>query len=546
MLNYLLAPVVPKTFGSWAGEVMRSPAPELLRGSPMLMLALLNSLTSTHRYSVATLSFAPTDIDVDVFNSRDITLRTKIDQLIDLFYETAFVGVPKTQRPALLVGTHTHVGRLEINIVVPRYVVKMNGQIRSYSPCVPRRNNRALWNAFQDLANAQFRMADPRDPRRRRVIALTDRHYKHFREAQRQNQKIPLDDTIAIGFAAGAIYREGPAPAGRSDLLRRLRPILEKRGVSVLRGGTSDVTFASGGLEEPRPPDIWTLRGDWMTSDSRRREMRARAANYAHYSSLPQAKLRYRLCAAKWAMVNARRYGFPVDHELAIETLLRSLAKALRCANERQWAWCLVERVFAPATVILQNSWQEVGRERRLVNTAQRQSANRASRYSAGQIGGAHGASWAASDNAGATGAADTCSDNYGVPSGISADCGFHRREHGSDGGDRPDGRGTYPTATSCSADKREPAGTGRGHGEVGKDARSPFGRSRLSLFARLIAEARRYNMRISGLHSVIRSDGRFAVRFKLDGASHDYTGGDLRDFIISDPTGEIAFAPRI
>ncbi|MFV2052976.1 hypothetical protein [Aliiroseovarius sp. YM-037] len=130
----MLAEGVEKDIG--AGKVIerRNPAPELLSGQPMVFQGALAGLSFKKKYRVVTLSFHRDDIDVAAFNSGDPVLRQQVAAAVELVFETAFAGVPLEARPPHLVTTHTHLGRLEVNIAVPRFVLSPEGKIRSINP----------------------------------------------------------------------------------------------------------------------------------------------------------------------------------------------------------------------------------------------------------------------------------------------------------------------------------------------------------------------------------------------------------------------------
>ena len=113
---------------------MRTPAPELLLGHPGVVQSAIAALPFKASYRVALLSFDPSDVDVALFNDGDKIARQSVSGAIDLFLELAFAGLPRACRPPVFAGTHTHTGRLEINIVMPRFVRAETGKLRSYNP----------------------------------------------------------------------------------------------------------------------------------------------------------------------------------------------------------------------------------------------------------------------------------------------------------------------------------------------------------------------------------------------------------------------------
>ena len=119
-VDYMLNSAVRKTIAEQPLSLQRDPQPELLLGDKDIFPLGLNALPFKHRYNFATLSFHEQDISVSAFNAGDPDSRQKIAQTLKLFFEIAWAGVPVSARMQPLVGTHTHTGRLEVNIMMAR------------------------------------------------------------------------------------------------------------------------------------------------------------------------------------------------------------------------------------------------------------------------------------------------------------------------------------------------------------------------------------------------------------------------------------------
>jgi len=184
---YLLDSQVMKTVGMARVLEVREPAPELLLGQPSIVQSAISALRFEQKYRVATLSFAPTDIDVAAFNAGEVTARKAGAAAIDLFLEMAFAGVPEPNRPPVFAGTHTHAGGLEINIVMPRFVWTPAGELRSYNPHPPMKGSRDAWDALGDFLNETFGWQNPRSPEKARGIAGPDWLEKRVAAALRHN-----------------------------------------------------------------------------------------------------------------------------------------------------------------------------------------------------------------------------------------------------------------------------------------------------------------------------------------------------------------------
>lgn len=159
---YLFDDVVFKKVGNVHVEERRAISPELLMGNIAVFSRAVQALRFKMKYRVATLSFHADDIDVNAFNSGDITLRLNIAAATELFLEMAFAGIPPKHRPPVLVGTHTHTGRLEVNIAMPRYVLTSGGAVRSYNPHPVTRGSLNSWDALVDFVCSVLNWKNPR------------------------------------------------------------------------------------------------------------------------------------------------------------------------------------------------------------------------------------------------------------------------------------------------------------------------------------------------------------------------------------------------
>lgn len=186
---YLLDTEVVKPVGMQPVRETRTPAPELLIGFPSVVQNAIAALTFEATYRVALLSFDPTEVDVVQFNAGDKMVRGSIAVAIDLFLELAFAGVPSRCRPPVFVGTHTHTGRLEINIAMPRFVWTDTEKLRSYNPHPPMRGSRNAFDALGDFLIAQLGWSNPRGPDRAAGVKGPDWAEKRLAAAARHGVK---------------------------------------------------------------------------------------------------------------------------------------------------------------------------------------------------------------------------------------------------------------------------------------------------------------------------------------------------------------------
>ncbi|WP_144409527.1 hypothetical protein [Martelella endophytica] len=247
-IRYLIAQRVTKDMNGQRLAVLRDPAPEVLISDPRLVLAAMQLLESKHRYSVATLSFDRSDIDVAAFNAGHAASRMKVGQTLDLFFHVAYAGLPQRACLHPLVGTHTHTGRLEVNIMLPRTVLKADGSPRAYNANPPGRGSRSLWDSFRDTVNGRFGWADPLSPLRKRDFAMPDRQLKQRREAER-NGNDPGADLRDRIIEIAAAHLDYTRIFSREMLLDAIAPELSELGIRVKRKNLRTTTFTGPGLE---------------------------------------------------------------------------------------------------------------------------------------------------------------------------------------------------------------------------------------------------------------------------------------------------------
>lgn len=274
-------------------------------------MAYIDHLPFRLKYRCATLSFAADDISIDAFNRRDPMPRRQVSSAVELFVELAFAGVPAAARPPVLVSTHTHVGRLEVNILMPR-AVDIGRRLRSFNPHPPTSGSRNDWDGFVDMVNRAFGWADPRCPKRRKVIAAPSWMEKHIAEFVRQRAagevvSLDLDDPRFRAYAlARRAVRHGHV--GRTSIVGRLNQGLAAHGWGVtsesrtgitcgpLAGSGRRVTLTGAAFRENH-----NVAKDSIVSEVRRQE------------ELIAAPRRVREALAKRAAANRAIGGWPAN-----------------------------------------------------------------------------------------------------------------------------------------------------------------------------------------------------------------------------------------
>jgi hypothetical protein len=225
---------------------IRNPAPEVLAGDASLFRSFLQALPFKHRYVAATLSFDQGDIDVEAFNAGEATSRWAVDRTLGMWFELCFAGIPPTARPPCYVTTHTHTGRLEVNIAMPRGVLRPDGCVRSLNPAPPGPRNQAGRDAFRALVNQVFGWADPSEPARARAIVRPDYQQKQQAAWTRMGYRFPasaIDRIINMLLADHATQRF----RDRSNVLHRLEQLAHQEGLVLFTMGDGFVTLG--------PPD---------------------------------------------------------------------------------------------------------------------------------------------------------------------------------------------------------------------------------------------------------------------------------------------------
>lgn len=258
LTDYMDAPWVMKRIGRTNTRLVRDPVPEVLYGRPGVLRRQIANLPFQRKYRFGLLSFDERDIDVAAFNAGDRDLRRQVDLALGLFFEALWPGIPSEARPMPYVTTHTHTGRLEVNVALPR-AVHVGARVLSHNPDPPTPMGAApkYWRAFRDLLNLTFGWADPEDPGRRRGTVRPDWETKLLAEGARaglapmETARERAQRVIADGVAAGALR-------SRSDVLAALEAHLAPAGWRVL--ATTDKAITIGAPQAPTR-DRLRLRG---------------------------------------------------------------------------------------------------------------------------------------------------------------------------------------------------------------------------------------------------------------------------------------------
>ncbi|MHA3980879.1 hypothetical protein ACW9UR_24780 [Halovulum sp. GXIMD14794] len=258
LLDYLTGETVRKSVGGTARVTWRDPLPEPLVGSAAIVRQTIEGLRFKHSYSAATLSFAVTDVPIEEFNAGQDPHRDRVGRILRLFFDVAYAGIAPEHRPPLFANTHTHTGRLEVNVVLPRMVLRPGAsgpaQMMAFNPHPPGKASLRLWDSFTDTVNGCFGYADPRGIDLMRLVGLPDWQLKASAEANRRGLGALRDQRTQLAAHALTLYECG-AVSDRASLLYEMEAALLDRGIEIVAVTHSTVTFAN------RHGERWRMRG---------------------------------------------------------------------------------------------------------------------------------------------------------------------------------------------------------------------------------------------------------------------------------------------
>jgi len=344
--NYMDRPWVMKSASGARIRVDRDPVPEILYGRADQVRREIAAVPFQRKYRFGMLSFDEADIDVDAFNAGHPRLRREVDLSLDLFFKALWPGIPADARPSPYVTTHTHTGRLEVNVALAR-AVHVGERVYSHNPDPPTPFGAAptYWRAFRDLLNLAFGWADPEDPARRRNFVRPDWEVKLQAEGGRAGL-LPVPDRR--DEAMGAVWEAVQAGDvfSRRDVLAVLEAHLAESGWQVL--STKDNFVTIGGPQAPVKDRI-RLKGWYFCADFDGRPekpdpevmARAKAKRMAELATAPE---RFQAAWAQRAAYNRGRYGgerWPVPDWSVQAWLDQSRTTAPRLIPRRHHLWAL-------------------------------------------------------------------------------------------------------------------------------------------------------------------------------------------------------------
>jgi hypothetical protein len=189
------------------------------------------------------MSFTKSDIDVAEFNKGDHDARTAIASCIEAFVEIAYAGIPKRNRFPVVAGTHTHTGRLEVNIAMPRAIINSQGKAVSFNPHPPVLGSRGDFDLVADMLNNEFGWDDPRDPYRKRKLRTADWVEKLAAEAGRSGTALERSISPLITLWSSVNWFRSEMET-RDHLMQFLDTECADLGLLILDAGKSSITIS--------------------------------------------------------------------------------------------------------------------------------------------------------------------------------------------------------------------------------------------------------------------------------------------------------------
>lgn len=306
VMHYFLSPQ-PRNGSESKRQPVRNPPPERLLGNPQIFDQTVKALPFQNRYRSGVLSFAATDIDSAAFNAGDVKARAQVSAIVDLLKAALFPGIPVCAQPELIVGTHTHAGRLEINFAVPQVITRPDGTFRAFNPEPPTEGAKAFWVATRDLINLRFGFADPEAPTRKQLVSGPSWRRKCAAANARASIKSEnqMDDLIA-GLAEEALRQKCQ---NRDDFIQIVNAQFQPLNMQVILASHSSLTVGPLGDDGQMAP--FRLKGLLCHRTFSRDHLMvfdpdAAAARQAFVQTAPK---RFAAAWAKTAEFNAKKFG---------------------------------------------------------------------------------------------------------------------------------------------------------------------------------------------------------------------------------------------
>ncbi len=202
---------------------LRYPAPEILRGNPVITRRLIDGLEFKHKYRSGVISFAPGDAPTE----------KEIEAVIDSFERYAFAGLDKDAYNILWVKhTHTENKRVELHFVTPRVELYTGKSLNIAPP-----GWHGYFKPWQTSWNISQEWARPDDPAIKRIyepgwqaLINADREAKGL-EALTDTRKL-LTEYVLERVSCGLINN-------RDEIIDLFK---EELGLEITRAGFDYIT----------------------------------------------------------------------------------------------------------------------------------------------------------------------------------------------------------------------------------------------------------------------------------------------------------------
>ncbi len=201
----------------------RNPRPEVVRGDPRAVSAVIDALPFKRKYSSGVLSFAAED---------RVTPEIQED-IMDRFERAVFAGIPPDRRSIVWVK-HGDKGRPELHFVCARVDL---GTGKSLNIAPPTPASRTLLDTLRSGINLRYGFRDPGDPACKQAVSVPAHVAKLAAQSRRlgRSPKSDIRHTITDRLLEQA---EAGAVASRADVVNALRA----DGFEISREGINHLT----------------------------------------------------------------------------------------------------------------------------------------------------------------------------------------------------------------------------------------------------------------------------------------------------------------
>ncbi len=217
--------------------ITRDPLPEVLRGNPDRIEALIDASRHQWTYRAGVISFA----------AEDAPTEDQQTEVMDHFERLAFAGLDLTQYEVLWVR-HTHEDRVELHFCTPRLELTSGQSLNIAPPGYEK-----AFDSLRDVMNQRHGWADPMELERTQEVR--DTIETPTRAQGRDELHAWIQDQISVGFVID-----------RASML----DALVDAGFDIPRAGKAYLT-----AQDPDTGECWRLKGeifheDWQADPAER------------------------------------------------------------------------------------------------------------------------------------------------------------------------------------------------------------------------------------------------------------------------------------